>query len=469
MEEKILREQVEEMIKAMAAAFQTCAMYGTGHKIAMESIKKMHSLLEELFREQEEITIGIIGDEIAFSRKPFYETSRKIKGFIEKIREIGLKKISFAKGLREEELKEFNELLLVNPEVIKEKEDLRTVFENTNIDNIALGEIGYRRGRGSGGEGSGGEGSGGGPEADYDESMEYLSQAYENIKGNQPLDADSARRIVSNMISDVVKNKDLLLLLASTKSHDEKMLLHGVNVAVFTLVQAEALGLGKKHMQQIGMAALLHDTARLSVPREEEEKEPEELSEVEKKRRALRNINSAKMLLDMPDVGVLPALAAFEHDVGYDGSGFPERRYGGTPNLISMIITISEHYDRMRAKEEDNKKQAPEKIHEKMMEQSGKKFHPDLLNNFFALVGVYPPGTLVKLNTGEVALVIQASMMDIKRPQVEVLYDKEGKKYEEPQIINLLEKDDKGGYKWSIEKSITPDEHYELPDKYGQE
>ena len=108
-----------------------------------------------------------------------------------------------------------------------------------------------------------------------------------------------------------------------------------------------------------------------------------------------------------------------------------------------------------------------EKIYEDMMALSGKKFHPDLLNNFFNLMGVYPPGTLVELDTKEVALVIQPSTLDIRRPQAEILYDKAGNKYKEPNVVNLMEKDKKGKFKRSIIKSVAPLDKMELPEKHS--
>lgn len=81
------------------------------------------------------------------------------------------------------------------------------------------------------------------------------------------------------------------------------------------------------------------------------------------------------------------------------------------------------------------------------------------------MIGVYPPGILVELDTKEIGLVIQASMLDIKRPQVEILYDNHGEKYKEPRIVNLVEKDKKGQYKRSIVKSISPKDKVLMPEK----
>ena len=72
----------------------------------------------------------------------------------------------------------------------------------------------------------------------------------------------------------------------------------------------------------------------------------------------------------------------------------------------------------------------------------------------------------MELDTHEISLVIQASMFDIKRPQVEILYDKNGEKYEEPRIVNLMEKNKKGQFKRSILKSIPPLDKIKIPEKY---
>ncbi len=121
-----------------------------------------------------------------------------------------------------------------------------------------------------------------------------------------------------------------------------------------------------------------------------------------------------------------------------------------------MMIAISDYYDKLRKKPSFYEEGGPEKAYEEMMELSGKRFHPDLLNNFFSVIGVYPPGILVELDTKEVGLVIQASIMDIKRPQIEILYDKNGEKLKEPFIVNLAEKNNQGQYIRNIVKSITP-------------
>lgn len=463
-----IRTKVEELIVGLSRAVQMNLMYGEEHRLTKEAIDRVYALLEEILAVKDEMTIGIIGDEIAFEKEPFYETSRKMKTFIEHLKDINIKKMSFSGGLTRQELSEFfSKVLVVKPKELTETNTIENIFENTDIRNITIGDIAFRK---KGEKGAGGAGAGAGEQyvnvgikKDYQEGVEYLKKTFENIKGNQPLNVESARQLVEGMLKDLLKHKNLLLMLTSVKSQDQNMFVHGVNVSIFTLMQAEALGLDEKYLTDIGVASLLNNIGKLAKPGDDLWWEDASTEEA-KKKRADQDVEGAKILLDTPGVGILAAIVAFEHNIPYDMSGPPKKLYGkDTLNLISMMISISEYYDKLRSKPSYHKDGGPEKAYEEMMKLSGTRFHPDLLKNFFSLVGVYPPGTLVELDTKEVGLVIQCSALDIKRPQVEILYDAKGNKYEEPSIVNLLEKDKKGKFKWTIVKSVAPREDLELP------
>ena len=169
-------------------------------------------------------------------------------------------------------------------------------------------------------------------------------------------------------------------------------------------------------------------------------------------------MRGAKLLLESDGISTLAAITAFEHGMNYDLSGPHTKIYGKHLNLISMMIAISDFYDKLRKQPFYYKSGGPEQAYDIMMKESGKKFHPDLLENFFSVIGVFPPGTLVELDTGEIGLVVQSSVFDIRRPQIEILYNNQGERYQTPQVVNLVEKDRRGQYKRSIVRSISPKE-----------
>jgi HD-GYP domain-containing protein (c-di-GMP phosphodiesterase class II) len=475
MEETPIRDRIEELITRLARAVQITQMYGPQHNLAVESVDSLFEWLSELLLHKEEITIGIVGDEFAYEKQPLFEYSQRKKGFIEYLKTKGANKISFSAGIDKSEIVQLNKILAAKHRALDSPEAVQATLTEAGIRHVAIGGIGYvdrtreipavpkvRKPEES-------------PEIqvrrNYQKSIHFLTKTFQELKGNQPLNVQNARQIVDGLIKNLLTNKNLLLMLTSIKGQDENMFMHGVNVAVFTLLQAEVLGLEDKYLIDMGMASLLHDIGKLGLPRDAinslEAKSQNELTEEDRKQQVFQDITGAKILLESEGIPVLAAIAAFEHNMRYDMQGPPRKIYGKSLNLVSMMLAISDYYDKLRRSPEYYKEGGPEKAYDEMMAESGKRFHPDLLENFFTVIGVFPPGTLVELDTGEIALVIQASMLDKKRPQVEIIYNSDGEKYQEPRIVNLVEKDRRGQYKRNITRSISPMGQFKLPDKYS--
>lgn len=453
----IIKDKIEELITRLARAIQIARIYTEEHDLTVKSIDQLYQILNDILLDKGEITIGIIGEEIAFEKEPLYELSMKKKGFIKYLKSIGVKKISFQNGLEKKELFQFTKILGTKADPSDKTQTLEQRLYATHIRHITIGDIGFANQQKADQSLENIQES---PPNNYRENVKLLTQTFKRLKGNQSLNVQSARQIVDGLINNLLKNKNLLLMLSSIKGYDESTFEHGINVGIFTLLQAEMLGIEEKYMTNVGMAALLHDIGKLTEPLEEmngEEKRSDEKSALKKEENQfLQDVKGAKILLDTEGIDVLPAIVAFEHNIHFDGSGGPKRLYGKDLNLISMMIAISDYYDKLRRKPSFYEGGGPEKAYKDMMELSGKRFHPDLLNNFFSVIGVYPPGILVELDTKEIGLVIQASIMDIKRPQIEILYDRNGEKLKEPFIANLAEKNNQGQYVRTIIKSITP-------------
>jgi len=456
-----MRDRVEKMVLSLSNARRIHSMYGEDHKITKEIIDKLYEELNSLLSETEEVTIGVIGDEMAFEKEPFYEISKKIRNFIDFLKETDAVKISFTRGLTKNELAEFIGILSLKPKQMEKDRGLLKIFESSDIRNIAIGKIGFRKDK----QELTDENIKDLARKSYQEGLSFLTETLDNISKNQPINIKSARKFVSTIVSNLLKNKSLLLILTSTKSHDESTFVHDINVAIFTLLQAEALGLRQDYLGDIGVAALLHDAGKLAVSgdilRKKGKLDQEELKTIRS-----HPVDGAKILLESPGVSTIAALAAFEHHIQYDKEGYPKRPFDRDPNLISMMVTIADYYDAVRSRRYYREEMAPEKTYEDMIKLSGKLFHPDLLENFFNIIGVYPPGTLVELDTKEIGLVVRTSIVDIRHPQVEILYGAKGEKVDNPFIVNLLEKDKKGDYKRNIVKSILASDKIKVPTKY---
>ncbi|MBN1894153.1 HD domain-containing protein [bacterium] len=461
------KQKIEEFINRLARAIQLSRIYGQDHGLSQEAVNELYLLLTSLLVQNGEITLGLFGDELAFDKEPLYELSERRKDFIEHLKSMGFKKINITGGIEKRELADFIQILGGKSKYLDDSKDIRAAVARAAIRHVTVGEIGLQKLRTPVKEETLDEKV----KKNYETSLRFLTKTFQDLKGNQPLNVHSARQIVESLIKNLMQNKNLLLILTSIKGHDENTFMHGVNVSIFTLLQAEVLGIEKKYLVDMGLAAMLHDIGRLSIPasmvKEMEAGELKELAEEEEEKQAQMDIKGAKILLETEGINVLSAIAAYEHNMRYDMTGYQRKLYGKKLNLVSMLIAISDYYDKLRRQPSYYQEGGPEKAYEEMMKKSGTVFHPDLLQNFFSVMGVYPPGTLVELDTKEVALVIQSSMLDKKRPQVEILYDSDGEKYKEPRIFNLVEKDKRGHYKKSIVKSISFVNKFKVPEKYS--
>lgn len=455
----IPREKTEEFIRALVSSVRLGGLYGREHKLAAEALAGAYSLLEEILPLEGKITIAVIGNEIVFKEKPFYEMSRQMRGFIRHLKQLKAEKITFSQGVTKKELADFAVLLAAKDKQLDKSKDITALL---SAEHISVGKIELEKEeelqRNE-------ENVRTVVRKNYQKAVDFLEKVSKDIKGKQVIDVNLARQLVGNMITDVLKNRDLLLVLASLKNHSEGTFVHDVNVAIFTLMQAESLGIPREFLNDIGVAALLHDTGKISVSEDILDKK-DKLTTGEWQEIAKHPLDGAKILLESPQINTLAAMVAFEHHILYDNSGYPKKLNGGKANVVSMMTSIADFYDALRSKRSYRDEVSPEVTYEEMMKLSGKNFHPDLLDNFFRIIGVYPSGTLVELNNKEIAMVIRQNDMDIKRPSVEILYNDRGEKEEKPHIADLSDKDDNGQYKRAIVKSIRPSAELKVPEKY---
>jgi len=458
-----IRNNVEGLIKEFLTVTQVRKNYGSEHRLTKEAIEKLSKDLDQVLSCQAEITIGIVGSEFAFERQPFYEASKNMGNFISNLKELKIEKITFLKGVTERELGEFFDIITMTPEAVEKSEGIKTLAASKGLQSIVFSKL-YLGTAGSESEGLNINIT---AKGNIQEGIDLLSRISENIDSKEPLDVRSAYFFVNKIIGNLFQNKESLFILTNIKSHDEYTFLHSLNVAILTLAQAESLGIRQDLLTEIGVAALLHDVGKLilsgEIIRKKEKLGPSDLEKIR-----LHPQDGAKVLLDCADTSLLGAIVSFEHHARYDSQGYPARIYADKPNLVSMMVAIADIYDALRSKRAYHEEMAPEKTYEEMIKMAGTHLHPDLVENFFKIIGVYPPGTLVELDDKSVGLVVKESILDVKRPQVEVLYNSKGEKENEPYIINLLEKNkETGNYKTSIVKSILLTEKYELPQKYS--
>lgn len=298
----------------------------------------------------------------------------------------------------------------------------------------------------------------------YFKSIQLVKEMMENVKNQRLVNIRKAKRLMQNAVNAILRDDSTLLGLANIKNYDEYTFNHSVNVGIYAIAIGQRIGIPKKHLSHLGMAGLFHDIGKTKIPKEILNKEgklsPEEWQVIRS-----HPIVGAEVVMKMKEWGELSTRmidGSFEHHLRYDLSGYPKLSRKRRVSLFGRIIALSDFYDALgRPRVYNRFPYVSEKILGLMMERSGKDFDPILVKVFINMIGIYPLGTLVLLNTNEMGVVIQIQedpeMID--RPKVSLIYYSEGE-YRKGKIVDLTEKDEKTGeYKRTIVKTLDPNEY----------
>jgi putative nucleotidyltransferase with HDIG domain len=202
--------------------------------------------------------------------------------------------------------------------------------------------------------------------------------------------------------------------------------------------QARGLGIDGPLLREFGLAALMHDIGKVRTPIEILNK-PDRLTDAEFTIMQRHTIDGAEILRQTPEVPTLAPVVAFEHHLRLDGSGYPKHVSRNSLNIGTMLCSIADVYDAMRSQRRYQQSFPTERILEVLKRDDGQHFDQHLVRRFVQLIGIYPAGNLVKLDTGEVAVVQQVYAPDPYRPRVRVLIARDGTRLELPYDVNLWE------------------------------
>lgn len=247
-------------------------------------------------------------------------------------------------------------------------------------------------------------------------------------KGGSP-DFSHAASMVGDIMGRLVQDESAVLGMALMNSADESALFHSVNVMIYSLTLGLALGLPDEGLLALGMSAMLHDIGKAAF----NQNDPDEA-------RACTLLHpkiGADMLGRVADSDRTPMLVAYEHHMGADGSGYPDRPADYIGHPYSRMVAISDRYEHL-VRGGDAAPCSPDRAVMQVLREAGKSLDPFFSRLFVRALGVFPIGCVVRLSDQSVA-VVRAKTDDLLLPIVRVVYDAEGVEPETPPDVDLRE------------------------------
>jgi len=409
---------------------QAGKIYSEHHPKFQEFITTLYDQLQDVLKDRKELIIGIVDNDLAWEDEIFFDLNQKLKSLIAFLQESDIDRIIFQQGLRMDELTSFIAFLTRTKRM--EQIDEEEYYSLHGIQNIRAGKL-RKLARAAGEKVSREEET----RTQYEHTLQFVSQSLGTVLNQEEIDLLDLRFNTLTIMENFMGRHQELLNLISVKEKDLVTYIHLINVSILSTFVASRLGFSKEEVLDIGIAALFHDIGKLYISRKIIKKKAQ-LADEEFSQMKDHPLLGAKILNSYKDnLGILPAVVAFEHHLRFDLKGYPRVTFPQIPHIASLIVSMCDVYDALALRRTYKKDYPPNKIYEVMVMEKGRLFDSHLLDRFFQIIGVWPVGTIVSLSDARIAVVREVNEGDIFNPKVEVVSPPEGREF-----INLAERKD---------------------------
>jgi putative nucleotidyltransferase with HDIG domain len=411
----------EDLVRKLAAAVRAAQLYAPTHPIVTRSTKALAESLSLIHAAMPSIAIGLVGDDLVVGDLPISRAAENYAELMRRVQQAGIERIVIDRSVEPNEL-----VTLVRGLARSDK-------SNNDLERLPHIRVGRLQSE---------DGATSGP-ADmeaikglYHDAVGMAESLWDTAKVDGIPDPNATRSMIDSLAQAVAQNRTALLALTALKNYDNYTFTHMVNVSILTMGQARGLGIDGTLLRELGIAALMHDIGKVRTPTEILNK-PEKLTDNEFEILKRHTVEGAEILRSTPDMPSLAPVVAFEHHLRADGTGYPVGAMRPTLNLATTLVGIADVYDAMRSQRVYQEAFPTDRILAVLQRNHGLQFDQHLVRRFAQLVGIYPAGNIVRLNSGELAVVLQTYAPDPHRPRVRLMTTADGTRLSRHIDINL--------------------------------
>jgi len=403
----------EELVRRLASGLRAVQLYAPTHPLVARQMSALAGALATLHEHTPSAVIGLVAGQVVVGDQPLPRLADQMGELIERLARAGIERIAIARGVTPAELETF--IAALGRSIAGRDTALMLNSANIRIGRLANDDEAPA--------------ASGGERATlhrlYGDAVMQAENVWESALTEGRPDVRIAAASIDNLAESVTENRTALIALAAMKKYDNYTFTHMVNVSILTMAQARALGIEGRLLREFGLAALMHDIGKVKTPKDILNK-PTKLDDREFQIMKRHTIDGAALLRQTPEMPALSPVVAFEHHLRLDGQGYPDGIRRDTLNLATMLCSIADVYDAMRSQREYQEAFPTDRILAVLKRNDGLQFDQHLVRRFVQLMGIYPPGTLVALGDGRVAIVTAVHAPNPERPRVRVVIETDG-------------------------------------------
>lgn len=257
----------------------------------------------------------------------------------------------------------------------------------------------------------------------YSHCMGHVMDVMQRVRKGMDVDFTQSYEAVDVLLAGVERDPAHLTLLAKLHHYDDYTLRHSLNVSLLALVFGKHLGMEREPLRRLAFAGLYHDVGKFKIPIEILNK-PGRLSDREFEVMKHHSLIGYELLKDHPSISEDILLGVLHHHERSDGQGYPRQLTVEEKDPFSRILTIVDIFDALTSDRSYKKAYTPHDSIKAMFSWRNESFHPGLLEKFVECLGVYPPGSFVRLTDQTCGVVIEARPECPARPVVKVCFSK---------------------------------------------
>ncbi len=303
------------------------------------------------------------------------------------------------------------------------------------------------------------------------EAQTVVQGVMQDVRLGKNIESGKVTKVVNDMIDSIFRNPDALSSLTRVKGYDEYTFVHSINVCVLSLTLGRHLAFPREDLRTLGIGALLHDAGKIRVPSAILNKAGK-LTDDEFAVMKMHTVYSAEVLEAAEGVPAEAREVALQHHERFNGKGYPYGLQGDAIGRFGMVAAIVDVYDAMTSDRVYARGMPSFESIKKIYEWGGMHFRPEYVEHFIRCMGIYPLGTVVLLDTEEVAVVTTINHAKLLRPEVEIIFRNSRTRLPRPVHVDLMETGPDGKrYRRSIVRplegrklNIDPQQFLSLPE-----
>ena len=409
-----------------------------------QSLNKLHDLMTTLLESEGTVELRVVGDFFFLNETRLrldFSNFSTFGSFAQALSEHGIGAVDVRSGLGREEWSPFLSLLLRKGGGEDAYEAFTARLEGTPVRHIEVRpekdvhqpELAQEEAMAA-------------AKRTYAQSVKVAKDVLGDMRMGRAVNARKVKRAAQNIVDQVLSNEPSIITMTTLKEFDEYTFTHCVNVCIFSVVIGQRLGLDKLQLYDLGLGALLHDIGKMRVATEIINK-PGGLTDAEWAELREHSTEGLLILFQMQgfsDVPYRQMLLAYEHHMKVDLTGYPVNRRSRTPTLFSRIVAVADGFDAGTSiRSYQYTPWPPDEVLKEMRDNPRRGFDPLLVKALITATGVFPIGTLVILDTYELAVVcgVHREPERLHLPMVRVISDAMGASLPAPRTIDLSETD----------------------------